>query len=63
MVEFLCDKSRIEVFKEKIEKVQFNAIVVIKKAKPETFREILFEELGLESLNEGSKMASYFVIF
>ena len=46
----IYDKSFNDYFKEKLEKVQYSASIIITGAIKDTSRERLYQELGLESL-------------
>ena len=48
----IYDKPLIESFKDKLEMVQYNAALVITGAIKDTSRNLIYRELGLESLTE-----------
>ena len=48
--DIICDKPFNDSFKEKLERVQYSAALIITGAIKDTSRESLYKELGLESL-------------
>ena len=50
--DIICDKPFNDFFKEKLEKVQYSAALIITRAIKGTSRKLLYKELGLESLSD-----------